>query len=161
MVLETNRCKIVKLQKSDYENVRELYLDENVRKFLGGIFSSEKFENNFNNMVFSEDDLFYWIVRLKDSIEFLGLVSLDKHHDDLNTEISYQFRKVWWGHGLAEEVIRRIVDYAFDELKLKKLVAETQSANQNSCKLLQKVGMSLEQIVTRFDAQQSIFSISR
>lgn len=152
MVLETNRCKIIKLEKSDYENVR---------KFLGGIFSNERFDNNFNNMVFSEEDLFYWVVRLKDSNEFLGLVSLDKHHDALNTEVSYQFKAEWWGYGYAEEVIRRIIDYAFNELKLKKLVSETQSANQNSCKLLHKVGMSLEQIVTRFDAEQSIFSISR
>lgn len=161
MVLVTNRCKIIKLQKSDYENVRELYFDEDVRRFLGGISSSERFDNKFNDMVFSEENLFYWVVRLKDSNEFIGLVSLDKHHDDLNTEISYQFRKVWWGHGLAEEVIRGIVDYAFDELKLKKLVAETQSANNRSCNLLLKVGMSLEQIVTRFGSEQYIFSISR
>lgn len=126
-----------------------------------GIPSIEIFNNNFKNMVFSEDNLIYWVVRLKDNNEFIGLVSLDQHHDDLNTEISYQFRKVWWGHGLSEEVIRMIIDYAFDELKLEKLVAETQSANNRSCNLPLKVGMGLEQIVTRFGAEQNIFSISR
>lgn len=68
---------------------------------------------------------------------------------------------MWWGQGYAEEVIRKVIDYVFDELKLKKLVAETQSANKNSCKLLKNVGMTLEGIVTRFGAEQSIFSISR
>lgn len=161
MILETNRCKIIKLQKNDYENVRELYFDEDVRRFLGGVCSTERFDENFNDMVFSEDGSFYWIVRLKESNEFIGLVSLDKHHEGLDTEISYQFKAIWWGRGYAEEVIRRIIDYAFYELKLRKLVAETQSANKASCKLLKKAGMNLEQIVTRFDAEQSIFSISR
>lgn len=161
MSIETNRCKITKMQKSDYENMKKLYFDEDVRRFLGGVPSQEIFESNFNGMLSCEDDLFYWVVQLKDNNEFIGLVSLDKYHDGLNTEISYQFIPKWWGQGYGEEVIRKVIDYAFDELKLKKLVAETQSANKNSCKLLKKVGMTLEGIVMRFGAEQSIFSISR
>ncbi len=64
MVLETNRSKIIKLQKSDYEIVRELYFDEDVRRFLGGISSIEMFNNSFNYMILTEDDFFYWVVRL-------------------------------------------------------------------------------------------------
>lgn len=161
MILETNRCKIIKLQKNDYEDVRELYFDEDVRRFLGGVCSTERFDENFNDMVFSEDGSFYWIVRLRESNKFIGLVSLDKHHEGLDTEVSYQFKPLWWGHGYAEEVIRRIIDYAFYELILGKLVAETQSSNIASCKLLKKVGMSLEQVVKRFNVEQYIFSISR
>ena len=159
--METNRCKILKLQRSDYENIKKLYFDEDVRRFLGGVISKTDFDNNFNNMFSPEGDLFYWAVRLKDNNEFIGLVSLDKYHDGLSTEVSYQFKPMWWGQGYAEEVIIKLIDYAFDELKFKRLVAETQSANIASCKLLKKVGMTLEELVIRFDAEQSIFSISR
>ena len=48
MEIETNRCKILKLQKSDYENIKELYFDEDVRRFLGGVYNEETFNNNFN-----------------------------------------------------------------------------------------------------------------
>ena len=160
-MIETNRCKIIKLHKSDYKNVRELYFDERVRRFLGGIVSSERFDNSFNSMLNSDKNSMYLVIRLKDNDEFIGLISLDKHHNGLDTEVSYQFLPKYWGYGYAKEVVRRIIDYAFDELKLEKLVAETQSANKNSCKLLQKVGMSLEQTITRFGAEQNIFSISR
>ncbi len=160
-MIETNRCKIIKLHKSDYKNVRELYFDEKVRRFLGGIVSSERFDNSFNRMLNSEKSSNYMVIRLKDNNEFIGLVSLDNHHNDLDTEVSYQFLSKWWGFGYAEEVVRRIIDYAFDELKLERLVAETQCANKNSCKLLQNVGMSLVQTITRFGAEQNIFSISR
>ncbi|MFT9496528.1 GNAT family N-acetyltransferase [Anaerosolibacter sp.] len=86
---------------------------------------------------------------------------INKHHDGFSTEVSYQFMPQYWGCGYAEEVIKRIINYAFDELTIKKLVAETQSVNKASCKLLQKVGMSLEQIVSRYGAEQYIFGISK
>ncbi|MNN68748.1 hypothetical protein D3C81_1844810 [compost metagenome] len=53
------------------------------------------------------------------------------------------------------------MDYAFKELKLSKLVAETQKANKASCRLLTKLGMSIEESIYRFGAEQYIFSISR
>ncbi|EKN42484.1 hypothetical protein N452_10960 [Clostridium botulinum A2 117] len=160
-MIKTNRCKMGKVQDSDYEKIKELYTDEKVRKFLGGIVSNEKFNSSFNDMLTCDDNSFYWVVRLKDNNEVIGLASLDKHHDGLSTEVSYQFMPQYWGYGYAEEVVRRIIDYAFDELIIKKIVAETQSANKASYKLLKKVGMSLEQIVSRFGTEQYIFSISK
>lgn len=45
------------------------------------------------------------------------------------------------------------------KLGLTKIVAETQSANKASCRLLKRIGMDLEETVERFGAEQSIFSI--
>lgn len=160
-MIETNRCRMNRVQNSDYEEVRKLYSDDSVRKFLGGIVSNERFHSSFNNMIICDENSCYWVVRLKNGNEFIGLVSLDKHHDGFSTEVSYQFMPQYWGYGYAEEVIKRIINYVFDQLSIKKLVAETQSANETSCKLLQKCGMSLEQTVLRFGAEQYIFSISK
>ena len=160
-MIETNRCTMDKVKDSDYEKIRELYTNVKVRKFLGGVVSNERFKSSFTDMLTFEEDSFYFVVRLKDNNEVIGLVSLDKHHDGVSTEVSYQFMPQYWGHGYAEEVIRKIIDYAFDELLIKKIVAETQSANKASCRLLEKVGMSVEQIVLRFGAEQYIFSISK
>jgi len=160
-VIETNRCKIIKLQNNDYEDVGQLYFDKKVREFLGGIVDKERYDSSFKSMMNSYDNSFYWVVRLKDSNEFIGLVSLDEHHDGLNKEVSYQFMPKYWGHGYAQEVIIRIINYAFEELKLTKVVAETQSANKASCKLLQRAYMSLEKSVERFGTEQYVFSISK
>lgn len=152
---------MTKVQDSDYKKVGELYSNERVRKFLGGIVSNERFHGSFDNMINCDENSFYFVVRLKDNNEFIGLISLDKHHDGFSTEVSYQFMPQYWGYGYAEEVIKWIISYAFDELTINKLVAETQSVNKASCKLLQKVGMSLEQIVSRYGAEQYIFGISK
>lgn len=159
-MIHTNRCRISNIKDNDYEDVRKLYFNKKVREFLGGIVDKEKYDDNFKNMMDANDNSLYWVIRHIDTNEFVGLVSIDKHHDDLNTELSYQFIPEWWGKGYAEEVIKKVINYAFKNLKLKKIIAETQSANIASCKLLKKVGMDIEQSVQRFGCQQYIFSIS-
>ena len=160
-MIETNRCIMDKVNASDYEKIRELYTNVKVREFLGGVVSNERFKSSFIDILTCEENSFYWVVRLKNNNEVIGLVSLDNHHDGVSTELSYQFMPQYWGYGYAEEVARIIIDYAFKDLIIKKIVAETQSKNKASCKLLQKVGMSVEQIVSRFGAEQYIFSISK
>jgi [ribosomal protein S5]-alanine N-acetyltransferase len=54
-----------------------------------------------------------------------------------------------------------LIEYAFNELGIQKLVAETQTANIRSCKLLEKVGMIMEQRIIRFGAEQAVYSIQK
>lgn len=110
-------------------------------------------------MLRKNDDCFYWAVRKKHTGDFMGLISLDSHHDGLHLEISYQFLPQWWGKGYATEAVQLIINYGLNELKLSKIVAETQTANISSCKLLERVGMELEQTISRFGAEQAIYSI--
>lgn len=105
-------------------------------------------------------DSCFWVVRLKSNNQLIGLVSLDKHVDG-GTEVSYEFLPNYWGQGYATEVINRVIKFAFEELGIDKLLAETQTANVNSCKLLDRVGMRLERKVQRFGAEQGIFSVGK
>lgn len=156
---ETNRCRLTKIQESDYEEVKKLYTDERVRQFLGGIVEEKIYRIKFSDMCGANNNSFYWTIRQKDDNQFIGLVSLDLHHDGISTEISYQLLPKWWGYGYATEIVQEVISYAFKELGLKKIVAETQSANKSSCKLLKRSGMVLEETIERFGAEQSIFSI--
>lgn len=157
-MLETDRCKLYKMQESDYEDIKKLYVDEKVRRFLGGTIDDEEiYRTKFIKMCKQENNS--WVIKLKEDSRFIGLVSLELHHDDINTEISYQFLPEWWGHGYATEAIIQVISYAFKELRLTKIVAETQTANESSCRLLKRIGMNLEQTVERFGSNQSIFSI--
>jgi len=155
----TNRCKLLKIQETDYEEVKKLYTDERVRQFLGGIVEEQIYRAKFTDMCDVNNKGLYWVIRQKDSDQFIGLVSLSLHHDGISTEISYQLLPGWWGCGYGTEVAQGIINYAFKELGLKRVVAETQTANKASCQMLKKVGMSLEETIERFGAEQSIFSI--
>lgn len=158
-MIETNRCQLVELQEADYEDVKKLYSDLKVREFLGGPVSEEVYREKFKKMLISESFQIYWVIRQKDSSLFVGLISLDLHHDGVSTEVSYQLLPEWWGKGYATEAVKEVIRYAFEELRLTKLIAETQTANISSCKLLERVGMKLEQKVQRFGAEQAVYAI--
>nr|WP_226793392.1 GNAT family N-acetyltransferase [Bacillus sp. B1-b2] len=112
-------------------------------------------------MLRSDNGCYYWVVRKKLTNNFMGLVSLDPHHDEVYPELSYQFLPKWWGKGYATEVVQFLTFFALNELKLSNLIAETQTANKSSCRLLERIGMKFERSITRFGAEQAIYSIKK
>lgn len=156
-MLETNRCKLLEIQARDFDDVKQLYLDSEVRKFLGGVIEEKDCLIKFNQMLKLKVDQWHWVIREKQSMVFIGLISLDPHVDGLGKEISYQILPNWWGKGYASESVKSVLEFAFDKINLDVVVAETQSANLQSCKLLERVGMRLENKVIRFGAEQSIY----
>jgi [ribosomal protein S5]-alanine N-acetyltransferase len=158
-LLESKRCLINPFQTSDLVDVKTLYENPEVRKYLGGIPTEDTIEGTFNEMLSPSCNSFYWVVREKNTNNFVGIVSLDPHHDGEYLELSYQLLPKWWGGGYGTEVVKRVLQFAFDELNLSKLVAETQSKNIPSCKLLERLGMNLERKTIRFGAEQSIYSL--
>ncbi|RXY98407.1 GNAT family N-acetyltransferase [Fictibacillus sp. S7] len=160
-MFETERCFINTFKKTDFVDVKKVFVNPEVRKFLGGIRQEDSIKVLLDEMLNSSDHSFYWVVREKHTDIFIGLVSLDPHQEGIYLEISYQLLPNWWGKGYATEVVQCIINYALNELSLKKVVAETQTANKTSCKLLERLGMELERTIIRFGAEQAIYSISK
>jgi ribosomal-protein-alanine N-acetyltransferase len=158
--LETDRCILSKLQQIDYEDVKKLYVNEKVRKYLGGIRDEVIIKESFYRVMKPIKGSYYWVIKEKHTNEFLGLFSLDTHHDGISKEVSYQLLPQWWGAGFATEILKAIIDYAFNTLQITEIIAETQTANEASCRLLERVGMKYKQSVQRFGAEQAIYSIS-
>ncbi|MDG5471900.1 GNAT family N-acetyltransferase [Jeotgalibacillus sp. ET6] len=158
-MFETRRCRLIEVRIPDAEEIKALYSNQEVRKYLGGVREADSVQEEINKMVLLRKPIFCWVVREKRTDRFMGTLSLDPHHDGHDFELSYQFLPEWWGKGFAKETVLFAINYAFTELKLKKIVAETQTANVSSCKLLEKSGMKLEKIVTRFGAEQALYSI--
>lgn len=157
--METIRCSIYQVKESDYKDIIELFQNQKVREFLGGIRTEISIEETFVEMLNSVDDSQYWMIRHRRSNEFMGLVSLDPHHNGENVEVSYQLLPKWWGKGYATEVINRVIKFAFEVLDINKVVAETQTANIRSKKLLERVGMELVTTYQRFNEEQSLYAI--
>jgi len=148
------------LKESDSYLIKKLYDNEQVRKYLGGTVNEESFKQRFHEMVQSPNKKHYWSVFNENSQEFVGMVFLDTYHDGIHTEIGFQLLPEFWGKGVAREVITTVLHYGFRTVKLDKVMAETQSQNKASCKLLLSVGMRLEKKIQRFGNEQSVFAIA-
>ena len=145
-LFETERCYINTFKKTDYADVKKLFVNQKVRKYLGGIRDEESILMVLESMLNPSDSAYYWVIREKQTDNFIGLVSLDPYHEGIFLEVSYQLLPNWWRKGYATEIVHRIIHFAFNELNLKKLVAETQTANKSSCRLLEKLGMQYYQV---------------
>ncbi|NOK61446.1 MAG: GNAT family N-acetyltransferase [Chloroflexi bacterium AL-W] len=156
--LETLRCILSAPEANDIEQIVKLYTDARVREFLGGPADADTIRTQFRIIIDTGTTKNLWVVRCKANRAFIGAVSLDPHHDGTDTEISYQLLPKWWGEGYAQEAVQAVINYALKDLTLSRVIAETQTANVASCRLLEHIGMHFERHVERFGAMQSIYT---
>ena len=144
------------MRNEDQDDVGRIYRNQEVRRFLGGSLDHENFKRHLVSLL-SESTAVNWTVRLKSTFSFIGMVSIGKHQDGQEEEISYQFLPEFWGKGYACEVVSAILRYAADVMGISSIVAETQDANHASRRLLERVGMEPVRTLERFGAAQILY----
>lgn len=59
-------------------------------------------------------------------------------------ELYYKLGRDYWGQGYATEACREMLRFAFETLRLQRIVTITDSQNEPSIRLLQRLGMQIE-----------------
>ena len=158
-MIETPRLLLRRPINDDMLIAENLWRDEKVREFLGGIISDDLIKQKVvelqNHWDFYQFGL--CIVFDKSAKKITGLCGL--HHSKDGIELSYMFFSEFWGKGFAREAATACIDYGFNTLKFNKIIAITQEANIKSCQLLQMIGMEHIRSFERFNAQQCLFTI--
>ena len=151
----TSACVLDSIQAADLASVARLFSECKVRAFLGGPLSPQLAEQRAAEL--ANQSTHAWAVRESLGSPLLGVVVLDRHHELEDLEVSYLFLPEHWGRGYASEAVRQVVARAFGTLGLRRIFAETQSANTASVRLLEHLGFRLLRKVVRFGAEQSIY----
>ena len=152
------RLRIRSLEKRDFELFRDLQSNVAVREFLGGIVEPERIESKFNeflNSITLGD--FHFVVEVDESKS--GIISLSKHIDSGEVELSFQFLPQFWGEGIARQSCEQVINKAFHELKASKVVSETQKRNIRSRAMIEKLGMVQLSVAKRFGEEQVIYEL--
>lgn len=157
-MIKSKRCVLTKIQASDEDHMVWLMGDADVYRYLGGPVDEATMRKNFAALQERGFNPNEWVIRELESGASIGWIGLSEHHDGEDTEISYLLLPEWWRQGYGKETVQAILDYAATELALPRVIAETQSANVASCRLLESLGMQVERTLERFGAQQSIYS---
>ena len=92
--------------------------------------------NNKTNFIFS--------IREKSSGRFAGCcgIHIDKVHN--RGELGYWIAEPLWNKGIATEAVCHLIQFAFDRLKLHKVMASHFTFNPASGRVMQKCGMVQE-----------------
>jgi RimJ/RimL family protein N-acetyltransferase len=107
----------------------------------------------------------FFAVELRLSSRFIGWFGLNKvrDHPDLygETEIGGSIDPDLWRGGLATEAARVVLNYAFAELGLERIVARYRSDNSASGMLVGKIGMHPWKEVPHLDLPEQTIMIWR
>ena len=155
-IISTERCRLTPLSEADFNEAALLWINEDVRQYLGGVISAESALDQLRNSVRVCNE-YHFVARQKDTSEFLGMLFICPHHELEDKEVSYMLLPQYWGLGYATETVIAVLEFCKTELKLNRVVSETQTANGASCRLLEKLGYRVESEAERFGAMQAIY----
>lgn len=97
---------------------------------------------DYVNINAAGDQYMTWAIT-HDNDEALGWVVFVEHRDAVK-ELGYILRRSHWGKGIAREAVRRVIRHGFDDLGLRKIIADTDPENMPSNALLQQLGFQKE-----------------
>lgn len=88
-----------------------------------------------------EEDGYYWSIETLDGVIIgtVALTDINEHHKLAEIGIVVGDKK-YWGKGVATEVISTVINFAFTEVGVVRISAETEVKNIAVSKVLEKVG---------------------
>ena len=134
----------------DLEHFVSLDEDAEVMRYLvGAAVPADVSANAWDQALRGDDarrDLRYWHGSVDGA--FVGWWSLHTTRPDplhasapAHAEVGYRLARPAWGRGLATTGLRAVVSYAFAELVVQRVWAETMAVNAGSRRVLEKAGL--------------------
>ena len=153
VIVKTERLVLRKFRLSDADAMNRVFGDPEVMYFGDGV-QTPKWVHEWLHRCFENDRQKSGIGPLavveKSSTETIGYCGLFYFPDvcgQPETEIGYRLVRPYWGRGYATEAARAVRDYAFNILRLPRLIAMIDPQNVASIRVVEKLGMHYEKDV--------------
>ncbi len=148
--IETERCHLRRIVPSDYimlfekwakfEEVSRYYPfapADDIEKYKE---KAERWSSNYES-----GSYFHWVIEWKETGELIGTINWGNVEESCHmSDTCYMLAPKFWNKGIMTEVLKAILDYAFDEIELNRVQAEVFAGNNASSAVLKKCGMTLE-----------------
>lgn len=147
--LETVNLLLRKLTEEDADKIFELRSDKSAAKYLDRPLCNSKEEAlEFIKKIidsYSEGGVYYWAVCLKEEKELAGTVCLwNISYEESEADIGFELLSGFQGRGIMQEAVDKVIDFAFNILKLKIINGEVDPGNTRSIKLMEKKGFTIK-----------------
>ncbi|MCK5129896.1 MAG: GNAT family N-acetyltransferase [Clostridiales bacterium] len=145
MLLETNRLILRPINIEDREFVLQQFSDIDVTKYLFDeepIKTIEEADEIINSYIASSTDyLSRWILILKENNSKIGTCGFHCYNNSIKfIDIGYDLVKDYWGKGLMNEAVDKIIQYAKLYMDITSIKACIYEKNINSIKFIENLG---------------------
>ncbi len=153
-VLETERTILRKLQFQDAEDMFLYGSDPEVSRYTTwpphqSLEGTRRFIETVLN-AYEEQKIASWAIEDKHSRKMIGtagFVNWNTAHS--RAELGYALSREFWNRGYMTEIVKRIVDFGFNEMKLVRIEARCHPDNIGSARVMEKSGMQFEGILRK------------
>ncbi len=151
-VLYTDRLILKRLSQAHLSQAYVDWLnDKNVYKYLetGGDYTLEMLENYLKDT--EAKDILFWAIHLKDTGAHIGNIKIDpvNQRHGLGEYGILMGDKNEWGKGYAKEASRKVIDFCFQQLDIRKIVLGVVADNMAAVLLYKQLGFNEEGVYKR------------
>lgn len=152
MIIETDRLQLRQLSVDDAEFILRLLNEPSFIQNIGdrGVRTVDDARGYIVKGPITSYERFgfgLWMIETKSPLAPIGICGLLKREVLDDVDIGYALLPEFWSQGYALESASAVVSYAREKLGLKRVVAVTNSNNQSSIRLLEKMGFKYERMV--------------
>ncbi|MEK4141304.1 GNAT family protein [Paenibacillus sp. FSL R5-0636] len=143
-IMETERLWIRRFSAEDWKDLHEYLSQESVVKYEPySLFSAD--ESRTEALRRSSDRAF-WAVCLKSTTKMIGNLYFQESQPEAFGvwEFGYVFNPDFQGNGYATEACNQLLNYGFDNLKMRRVIANCDPENTRSWKLLERLKLRRE-----------------
>lgn len=144
-VLLTERLCLAPCTEADVERLHALLTHPDVRRYL---MDDRMVERKWvfdvvesSRSSFADASYGLWCLESKSGGAFAGLAGLRVTAGASEPQLLYALEPGSWGRGLATEASTAVIDYAFDQLDFRELLASTDPPNRASIRVMERLGL--------------------
>ena len=143
-MIKTERLTISPIKETDYEDICEYGCDEETGQYMVyWLKSKEQIRMFINDCIFSmslENPTWYeFVIRLNKTSKVIGNIGLIIK--DSEAEIGWISNKKYWNNGYMSEAVNAVINNAFNNLSICKIVATCTDKNIGSYRVIEKCNM--------------------
>lgn len=147
--IETDRLVIRKVERGDAAFMLDLLNQPSFIQFIGdrGVRTLDDARTYIEERAlagYEKNGFGPFAVAIKPSGQVVGIVSLLDRDELDDVDIGFAFLPDSWRQGFASEATSAVMDFAFSDLGLGRIIAITQPDNITSIKTLEKMGLAFE-----------------
>ncbi len=144
-IFTTTRLLIEGLSTSDNQFIYELVNTDGWLRFIGDRkIHSPLQATDYIQKILDNPNVCYWVVRLKENLASIGIITLIKRNYLEHHDIGFAFLPAFNGYGYAYEAAAEVLQSTLSNEKFSHILATTIPENASSIKLLGRLGLTFE-----------------